>query len=786
MKRLFPFIVISLVLFLIVLGSCTKKETTVYELTSDVFPSEGGTISPAQGTFDEGEQVTISAISSQGYYFKTWSGNISGTNNPNTFAINSDTKVIAIFVEDDEDGDGVSNDMDNCPGTPSGENVNAEGCADSQNDSDGDSVSDDIDLCPDTPVGETVDADGCSGSQKDTDNDGVTDDLDECPETQDGLSVDDNGCADNQKDSDSDGVNNDTDLCPDTPSGETVDAQGCSDSQKDSDADGVMDNLDQCQNTPPGETVDSEGCSSTQSDSDGDTITDDFDDCPNTPSGESVDDNGCSDSQKDADNDGVTDDNDQCPNTPSGEGVNSNGCSSSQNDTDGDGVLDNLDQCPGTPSGETVDTVGCSDSQKDSDVDGVNDDVDQCPDTPTGETVDSNGCSSNQNDSDGDGVNDSSDDCPNTPTGETVDVNGCADSQKDLDGDGVNDDEDQCPNTPSGESVDANGCADSQKDTDGDGVTDDIDACPGTEMGVSVNNEGCQVTYVPDDNFEQYLIDEGYDDALDDYVLTENMKTVIDINFDVFNESLPYGTIVDFTGIEDCESLKTFYATGLGAADFSFIGFSSLERITFYQGGPENINISNNPNLLVIVFECDSHPKSAIIDNNPRLGGFIGGARTLVFTNNLGISDLYTNYCNTDVGIDVRYLTFTNNPSVTGTLYVNFLVEGHISNNENLEGIRLGSDAPLLLEKIVCNNNPKLNSLGITDSYDGGSKDSINQIDISSNNFDSFDTSLYVNLTQYDITNNPGTCIQVSLAQLDNIPAGWAKDPEDVYSLTCD
>ena len=30
----------------------------------------------------------------------------------------------------------------------------------------------------------------------------------------------------------------------------------------------------------------------------------------------------------------------------------------------------------------------------------------------------------------------------------------------------------------------------------------------------------CGYTYVPDDNFEQALIDLGYDDVLDDYVLT--------------------------------------------------------------------------------------------------------------------------------------------------------------------------------------------------------------------------------------------------------------------------
>ena len=34
-----------------------------------------------------------------------------------------------------------------------------------------------------------------------------------------------------------------------------------------------------------------------------------------------------------------------------------------------------------------------------------------------------------------------------------------------------------------------------------------------------------QLTYIPNDVFEQYLINAGYDDVLDDYVLTSNINT---------------------------------------------------------------------------------------------------------------------------------------------------------------------------------------------------------------------------------------------------------------------
>ena len=61
--------------------------------------------------------------------------------------------------------------------------------------------------------------------------------------------------------------------------------------------------------------------------------------------------------------------------------------------------------------------------------------------------------------------------------------------------------------------------------------------------------ETVERTYVPDDNFEQTLIDLGYDDTLDDYVNTENIKTIE--NLDVSEKN-----ITDLTGVEDFLDLK--------------------------------------------------------------------------------------------------------------------------------------------------------------------------------------------------------------------------------------
>jgi len=88
----------------------------------------------------------------------------------------------------DSDGDGVPDDKDQCPGTPAGAPVDANGCPLY---SDGDGVPDYLDKCPGTPSGVKTDADGCP---LDSDGDGVPDYLDKCPNTAAGAKVDKDGC----------------------------------------------------------------------------------------------------------------------------------------------------------------------------------------------------------------------------------------------------------------------------------------------------------------------------------------------------------------------------------------------------------------------------------------------------------------------------------------------------------------------------------------------------------------------------------------------------------------
>lgn len=88
----------------------------------------------------------------------------------------------------DADNDGVPDSRDQCPGTPTGANVDSKGC---ERDDDGDGIANSKDQCPSTPAGASVNNRGC---ELDSDNDGVVDSQDQCPDTTAGAKVDDTGC----------------------------------------------------------------------------------------------------------------------------------------------------------------------------------------------------------------------------------------------------------------------------------------------------------------------------------------------------------------------------------------------------------------------------------------------------------------------------------------------------------------------------------------------------------------------------------------------------------------
>ena len=82
-------------------------------------------------------------------------------------------------------------------------------------------------------------------------------------------------------------------------------------------------------------------------------------------------------------------------------------------------------------------------------------------------------------------------------------------------------------------------------------------------------------TYIPDDNFEQAIIDLGFDDVLDDYVLTSNINEVGGLGLISKN-------ISDLTGIEGFRDLLNLDLSGnnLSFVDLSKNKFEQIMKIS--------------------------------------------------------------------------------------------------------------------------------------------------------------------------------------------------------------
>jgi hypothetical protein len=261
----------------------------------------------------------------------------------------SPTVESIVYVYGDSDGDGFSDDVDNCPNksNPSQEDLDDDGLGDiCDDDVDGDGVFNGVDNCTLVANADQSDTDGDgSGNECDTDddNDGVVDADDNCSTIANPIQddLDGDGIGDVcDLDLDGDGIENTTDNCSLVANASQDDTDSDSHGDAcdfDDDNDGVPDTEDNCSLivNPDQTDMDADGRGDVcDADFDGDGVDNDVDNCPNVANS----------GQSDLDADGIGDVCDP--------------------DVDGDGVLNDADICAATPVGDIVHPAnGCSIAQ---------------------------------------------------------------------------------------------------------------------------------------------------------------------------------------------------------------------------------------------------------------------------------------------------------------------------------------------------------------------------------------------------------------------------------------
>jgi len=327
-------------------------------------------------------------------------------------------------------------------------------------------------------------------------------------------------------------------------------------------------------------------------------------------------------------------------------------------------------------------------------------------------------------------------------------------------------------------------------DSDGDGVPDGSDQCPGTPGGEMVDGSGCipgSRTFVPDDNFEKRLIDMGYDNNLDDYVLTSNIVVVE--NLILVGEF----EIIDLTGLEAFESLKSLELIAVNDNSFSMntSNYPNLTKLTLDLSRLKSLEINENSILEDLEFIDDSGLETLIVSNSnslKRISLHLGDIRDVFVNGNSALTTFFT--FDGSLG-DVE---ITDNDALSSITFIDIdnIDSLDYSNNSVLEKFRMNpffdvnfpldfSMAPTLREIIVGRGFGKVLSIDVTRNK------ILEKLDVADSGLEALNVSCENSaLKELDVTLNPMlSCVIVSQEQLGAIPLGWVKDSNTVYALEC-
>lgn len=339
-------------------------------------------------------------------------------------------------------------------------------------------------------------------------------------------------------------------------------------------------------------------------------------------------------------------------------------------------------------------------------------------------------------------------------------------------------------------------------------------------------NQGDDLTYVPDDAFEQRLIDSGLDDVMDDYVITNNINSISNLNISNLG-------VQDMTGIQDFEALETLSMSGNLVAEMDISQNLELISLFCYDNLLESLDITQN--ILLEILNCDGNTLTELnVTQNSNLTSLDCFGNNLTELDVTQNPELFTLICedNQLVNLDIsqnpllNYLDCANNSLAELDTSQNINLESlqcgfnnissiDVTNNVNLDLLNVMSNNLTVLDvsqnplltRIACYNN-ELNSLDLSNnplfeslfgynnnfsSLDFSQNPNVFRIRIQNNALESLNVKNGNNevLNDFRADSNPSLfCIQVDNENAansgDGVYVNWNVDVQVEYSENCD
>jgi hypothetical protein len=245
-------------------------------------------------------------------------------------------------------------------------------------------------------------------------------------------------------------------------------------------------------------------------------------------------------------------------------------------------------------------------------------------------------------------------------------------------------------------------------------------------------------TYIPDDNFQQALIELGYDNGIiDNYILTSNIKNVKSLN-------IGSKEISDLTGIQDFSELTELFIDNNKLTSLDISKNIALTKLMVTGNQISYLDVSKNIALNFLVVQQSN-------------------LKELDITKNIYLKELHIPYNQieqVDISSNANLETFNCYDNNLKSLDVskNFKLTHLMCPHNNLPSLDLSKNKELQYVDLMYN---ALSYLNIKNSNNG-------------------------KLNEFYVTGNPNlTCIQVDNVLSASNYSGWYKDNTALYSEDC-